>query len=268
VPAPEWPGPAMPPPGAAPAAPSVPAPRPEAPAGPAVAPAGPPAAVPPTAAVADALVRLGLPVRLAPFTIRRAFPGAPIAGPAIPCRHFGSVDVFLEAYESAPAGGVLVIDNEGRTDEGCIGDLTVGEAKLAGLAGIVLWGCHRDTAAFPAIGLPVWSMGTVPAGPRSARRKDRDPYRSARLGDIRVTRDDVVAADDDGVVIVDADRWDDVAVVAGRIVADEAGQAARLASGTSLRAQLDFAGYLARRASDPSYTLRQHLLDRGGAIET
>jgi regulator of RNase E activity RraA len=222
----------------------------------------------PAAAVADALVRLGLPVRLAPASIRRAFPGEPVSGAAIPVRHFGSVDVFLEAYQTAPAGGIVVIDNEGRDDEACIGDLTVGEARLAGLAGIVLWGYHRDTAALPAIGLPVWSLGTLPAGPRNARPKVGDPFAQARVGDCVVTREDVVVADDDGVVIVDATHWPAVEAEAARIFADEAGQAELIAHGTSLRAQLDFGAYLTRRANDPGYTLRRHLLERGGAIET
>lgn len=222
----------------------------------------------PAAAVADALVRLGNDVRLAPVSVRRAFPGAPIAGPAVPVRHFGSVDVFLEAYERAPEGGVLVIDNEGRDDEACIGDLTVGEAKLAGLAGIVLWGHHRDTAALPGIGLPVWSMGTLPAGPRGPRPKTGDPFAEARIGGIVVTTSDIVVADDDGVVFVDRALWPEVEAVAGRIVADESRQAELISRGTSLRSQLDFSGYMARRATDPDYTLRRHLTERGGAIET
>lgn len=222
----------------------------------------------PAAAVADAVVRLGLEVRLAPATIRRAFPGDPISGPAIPVRHFGSVDVFLEAYETAPPGGILVIDNGGLDDEACIGDLTVAEARLAGLGGIVLWGYHRDSAALPGIGLPVWSMGALPAGPRSGRPQEGDPFAEARIGASRVTRGDVVIADDDGVVFVADDRWAEVEVVATRIVADESRQADLIGAGTSLRRQLDFAGYLERRAADPSFTLRRHLQERGGAIET
>jgi 4-hydroxy-4-methyl-2-oxoglutarate aldolase len=222
----------------------------------------------PAAAVADALVRLGLPVRLAPGSLRRVVPGDPVAGPAVPVRHFGSVDVFLEAYEGAPAGGILVIDNDGRDDEACIGDLTVGEARLAGLAGIVLWGRHRDSSALPAIGLPVWSLGTLPAGPRTARPKEGDPFGSARVGECLVTRADVVVADDDGVVFVDSASWPAVEAAARNIVADESRQAELIAAGTALRSQLDFAGYLTRRAAEPAYTLRQHLQERGGAIET
>jgi len=222
----------------------------------------------PAAAVADALVRLGLPVLLAPAAIRRAFPGEPVSGPAIPVRHFGSVDVFLEAYESATPGGVLVIDNDGRDDEACIGDLTVAEAKLAGFVGIVLWGHHRDTAALPGIGLPVWSLGTLPAGPRTARPMTGDAFAGAHVGACLVTRSEVVVADDDGTVFVEAGRWPEVEAVAGRIVADESRQAELISHGTSLRHQLDFGGYLARRAADPGYTLRRHLAERGGAIET
>jgi 4-hydroxy-4-methyl-2-oxoglutarate aldolase len=200
--------------------------------------------------------------------MRRVVPGDPIAGPAVPVRHFGSVDVFLEAYESAPAGGILVIDNEGRADEACIGDLTVAEARMAGLAGIVLWGLHRDSAALPSIGLPVWSLGSLPAGPRATRAWEGDPFAQARVGEITVTADDMIVADDDGVVVVEAASWAEVAAVATGIVASESRQAELIAGGTSLRSQLDFAVYLARRATDPTYTLRRHLVERGGAIET
>jgi hypothetical protein len=41
-----------------------------------------------------------------------------------------------------------------------------------------------------------------------------------------------------------------------------------MADGESLRAQLDFADYRRRQAADPALTLRRHLAERGGAIET
>jgi hypothetical protein len=37
----------------------------------------------------------------------------------LPVRHYGSVDVFLEAFGRAQAGDVPVIDNGGRSDEAC-----------------------------------------------------------------------------------------------------------------------------------------------------
>jgi regulator of RNase E activity RraA len=221
----------------------------------------------PVAAVADALVRMGRPLRLAPAAIRRARPGSPIAGPAIPCRHAGSVDVFLEALETAPRGGVLVIDNEAREDEACIGDLVVAECRLAGLAGIVVWGLHRDSVALRSIDLPVWSLGTVPAGPRGSR-PPAPAGTPVRIGELVVGAGDVVAADDDGVLLVDWADWEAASRSAASIVEAEAAQAERITSGTALRDQLRFGEYLERRRSDPAYTLREHLRTSGGAIET
>jgi len=218
--------------------------------------------------LADAAIRLGLPFEVAPRALRRLVPGDPIAGPPVPCRHAGSVDLFLEVFETAPRGGILVIDNEGRDDEGCIGDLTVAEARAAGLAGILVWGRHRDDAIVRTLGLPVWSLGTCLSGPRGARPRADDGLIAATVGDVHVTPADVVAADDDGVLFLRAASWDAVATAAAEIVRVEGAQAAAIARGVTLREQLRFAEYLARRADDPAYTFRVHLARMGGAIET
>ena len=93
-----------------------------------------------TAHLADACVRAQLPVRCAPAALHAAVPGCRLAGRVLPARHAGSVDVFLEAFDRAAPGDVLVADNGGRLDEACIGDLIALEAQTAGLAGMVVWG--------------------------------------------------------------------------------------------------------------------------------
>jgi regulator of RNase E activity RraA len=225
---------------------------------------GPPAAAP----VADAAVRAGVPIGLAPVAIRRLFPGDPILGPAVPARHAGSVDVFLEALSSAPAGGILVIDDGGRTDQACIGDLTALEVLSAGLAGIVVWGSHRDTAELVRIGLPVWSLGSTPVGPRAAGRRADDALERAWIGEVVVSAGDVVVADDDGVLFIAASEMASLIGAAERIAGVERQQADGMRAGRSLREQLDFADYLERRRTDPSYDFRRHLARVGGAIET
>src|SRR5271169_4044613 len=95
-----------------------------------------------TPLVADACLRCGVPLRAAHSGIRAVVAGQRIAGRVLPVRHYGSVDVFLEAFGRAEAGDVLVIDNGGRSDEACVGDLAVLEAEVAGVAGLVMWGLH------------------------------------------------------------------------------------------------------------------------------
>jgi regulator of RNase E activity RraA len=80
---------------------------------------------PSTPLIADACLRLHLPLQLAAAGIRPLSIENHIAGQALPVRHYGNVDIFLEAMGTAQAGDILVIDNQGRMDEGCIGDLTV-----------------------------------------------------------------------------------------------------------------------------------------------
>jgi 4-hydroxy-4-methyl-2-oxoglutarate aldolase len=67
-----------------------------------------------TPLVADACLRAGVPLRAAPPGIGAVIPGQRIAGRALPARHYGSVDVFLEAFSGAARGDVLVVDNGGR----------------------------------------------------------------------------------------------------------------------------------------------------------
>ncbi len=221
---------------------------------------------PPTAALADACVRLGVPLRVGPASLRPIAPHAPLAGPAMPVTHAGSVDVFLEAIDDAPPGAVLVVDNGGRDDEACVGDLVTLEAREAGLAAIVIWGRHRDTAQLVEIGLPVHSRGALPPGPRRVPPAGRS-MRTAWLDGVEVAADDTIAADDDGVLVIPTAEWPRVAQLAREIQQVEQAQADRMRAGASLRAQLDFAGYRARQATEPDLSLRRYLAERGGAIE-
>ena len=219
-----------------------------------------------TPLVADACIRREVPLRVAPPGIGAVLPGRQIAGRALPARHYGSVDVFLEALGSAGSGDVLVVDNGGRADEACVGDLVVLEAQAAGLSGVVVWGLHRDTPELIQIGLPVFSYGRCPAGPVRLDEQEPSPLASARFGSCLVTGTDIVLGDD-GVVFIASDQAGEVLAAARQIAQAEREQARKIQAGQTLRQQTTFGEYLARRAAEPSYTFRQHLRQIGGAIE-
>jgi 4-hydroxy-4-methyl-2-oxoglutarate aldolase len=221
-----------------------------------------------TPLIADACVRLGMALCIAPPGIRPLLSGSEhVAGHALPVQHYGSVDIFLEAMGDAEQGQVLVVDNGGRMDEGCIGDLTALEAKTCGLAAIVVLGCHRDTEELVRIGFPIFSYGTCSAGPTRLDPRPADALNFARVGGFKVWEEDVVFADNDGVLFTPSKNVDEILSTARSIRETERKQAEAIKAGNKLRDQLRFEEYLKKRESDPSYSFRKHLRDIGGAME-
>lgn len=214
----------------------------------------------------DACLRAGIAMRMAPPLVP-VVPGQRTSGRVLPVRHFGSVDVFLEALEGSAPRMVLVVDNEGRDDEGCLGDLTALEVANAGLGGIVIWGRHRDTAILRTIGIPLFSRGACGKGPVRLDPRGADTFRSANLGEQLATIGDWVIADDDGALLV-ADAHITAVVDAAEAVRDaETRQVSLMGEGVTLREQFRFADFLRAREADPGLDFRAHLRALNAAIE-
>ncbi len=220
-----------------------------------------------TPLIADACLRVGVPIYVARIGIRPLVKGWKIAGRVLPARHYGSVDIFLEAMQNAEPGDILTVDNDGRNHEGCIGDLITLEAQAVGIKGIVIWGYHRDTPELIEINFPVFSYGSCPKGPRRVYPRASEALTLAEFGDFKVGREDAVFGDDDGVLFTPLKHVEDVLSAADSIWETERRQADALKSGKTLSHQLKFSEFLKKRSQDPTYTFRKHLKEIGGAIE-
>ena len=136
-----------------------------------------------------------------------------------------------------------------------------------GLGGIAVWGFHRDTLQLIKIGFPVFSYGSYPAGPKRAYPRGSDALTTARFGDFKLTADDVVFGDDDGVVFALLQDIEDIISLARKIAETEQRQAENIKNGKTLSQQIKFDDFLKNRSKNSAYTLREHLQKIGGAIE-
>lgn len=209
--------------------------------------------------IADGCLRSGLPIRVAPPAIKPLTNGMTCVGRARPIRHLGSIDIFFEALEHADSGDVFVIDNGGRQDEACIGDIVALEAQAAGIVGFVIWGLHRDSKELSEIGFPIFSMGSLPTGPQRLHPRPVDVFAHAIVGNHTITEKDIVVADANGVIFLPEDRLEDIVAAATAYRETEARQLAAMQAGRTYRSQTRFAEYLEARQKDPSFGFRQHL---------
>lgn len=134
---------------------------------------------------------------------------------------------------AAAPGSVGVVDAGDRAADGpasVLGGRLARRGLAAGLQGYVVHGAVRDLEDLEALGIPVWSSRTHPAGAR--RDLTPDPTAtSVALGDVTVHRGDLVAADANGVVVIRAAFAEEVTRRAAELAAQEATSAPD-ASGT------------------------------------
>jgi len=209
--------------------------------------------------LADGCLKTNVRVRCGPAGLQSVVRNMRCAGRVRPVRHVGSIDIFLEALQGARPGEILVIDNGGRLDEACVGDIVALETRAAGFAGIVIWGLHRDSKELGEIDFPIFSLGALPTGPQRLDARPADILDSATVGTHIVTRGDFVVADANGVLFLPENRLEDIIAAAITCRETEARQLDAMSAGRSYRSQVRFDEYISRREREAGYGFRQHL---------
>jgi 4-hydroxy-4-methyl-2-oxoglutarate aldolase len=172
-----------------------------------------------TTNVSDALDRLN--IAGAPHGILPLWPGCrKIAGLAATMRLLppgGSSDSpvvgSLNAVKAASPGNILVIDNAGRTDVNSFGGIVGFTARQRGLAGCVIDGAARDLDEYKQLDFPVYGRGIIQQSIRN-RCAFGGHGIEASIAGVRVKPDDLVMADDNGVVVVPSERIEEVLKIA------------------------------------------------------
>ncbi|MGH9505154.1 MAG: RraA family protein [Terriglobales bacterium] len=136
----------------------------------------------------------------------RPFFPCQVTGPALPCKCAPGDNLALHrAIVEAEAGAVIVCDAQGRDDVAHFGELMALECLRRKIAGLVINGAVRDTAALERIGLPVFCTVVCPLPP--AKEQAGHVGRTITMGGIRVTAGDQIIADRDGVLLIRRADW-------------------------------------------------------------
>lgn len=135
----------------------------------------------------------------------------------------------LQSYAFVRPGDVIMVANEA-PQFAYFGDLNANLAIRSGAVGAVIDGVTRDTADVRALGLPVYAYASH-CNDIKYEGTLRAMNQPVVMGGIKVCNHDVVFADEDGVIVIPADRWDEVEDKAWGVIENEARIAVSAARG-------------------------------------
>lgn len=139
-----------------------------------------------------------------PAPVFRDFGGrAAFHGTAVTVKCFEDNSRVKELLATPGSGRVLVVDGGGSTRCALLGDMIAKDAVANGWSGIVVFGCVRDTAVLAGLAIGIRAIGASPK--RSTRRGEGTAHIVIDLAGEPVAEGDVIVADEDGIVILEAD---------------------------------------------------------------
>ena len=115
---------------------------------------------------------------------------------------FEDNSLVRKAVESAGEGRVLVIDGGGSLRRALVGDQLAALAVKNGWAGIVVYGCIRDSRAISDMDIGVFALDTHPM--KTIKRNVGEADIPVVFGGVTFTPGEWLYADDDGVIVSSA----------------------------------------------------------------
>jgi regulator of ribonuclease activity A len=125
---------------------------------------------------------------------KRAF-----SGPASTVRCFEDNSRVKEAVDGPGEGRVLVVDGGGSRRRALFGDKLGSAAVRNGWAGVIVYGCIRDSAELGQMNLGIRALGTMPL--RSDKRGEGERDTPVRFAGVTFRPGDSVYVDEDGIVV-------------------------------------------------------------------
>ena len=206
----------------------------------------------PVAAVVDALDRLGHRSQTMHSVMRPVVDvGRPILGPAFTIQAVATATLSEHPYEqelaavdAIPAGAVVAFNAGGVTETGIWGELLSTRALARGCIGAIVDGGVRDLTGMRRLDFPVFAAAVHPA----------DSYGRAEVvsfgepivcGGVAVRPGDLVAGDEDGVVVIPADVAEEcIAAATAKVDKEREARLMLRDDGASVREMYDRHGVL------------------------
>jgi 4-hydroxy-4-methyl-2-oxoglutarate aldolase len=162
-----------------------------------------------TATVHEAAGRA--PVVDAPLV--QVLPGSRAAGPArtVRCSQDDNLMVHAAVAEAEP-GEVLVLTMPEPRPIALVGELLATQAKVAGVAALLVDAAIRDLEELRDVGLPIWARYVRVSG--AEKRVPGVIGEPVEVGGAQIRQGDVVVLDADGAVIVERERIEEVLAAA------------------------------------------------------
>ena len=114
-------------------------------------------------------------------------------------RCFEDNTLVKAAVESPGDGRVLVVDGGGSRRRALFGDRLGAAAVKNGWAGVIVYGCIRDSAELGRMDLGIRALGTMPL--RSEKRGEGERDVPVRFAGVTFRPGEYAYVDEDGVVV-------------------------------------------------------------------